>query len=296
MSNKQQQNRAKKQEKRRLKSKAKAKAYRVDKQRINASMKDIGGENNAKQRMSVYDIIQSNDLRLMRQELKRRRQEVPKDLHLEGESADAEGEVGDIKMTGIDLLRGINDMITVSVKLHSGLVVFLKLAEEGRFVITESQQEHIDAYEAKLVEFCEDVHAVTTLHHAGRKPIDYLEIVIHITDVMDDLVSVHRDPIFDLILTQQDAIEAWATEHKPADVDTYTFMSMLHEQRINSVVDKYATKANDELVKDLLSLDAALPEEPILGDDLNLEPSSDDVGEDEPLVAPQDPVTEAHPQ
>ena len=286
MANKHQQNRAKKQEKRRLKSKAKAKAYRIEKQGIGQMLKEPA---TPAQRKSVYDIIGSKDVKLMRREMQRRTGTLP-------EAPDEEG-LDSVGLTGMDLLRAINDMITMSVKLHAGVAVYLKLSEvENRFFIEQNDRDKIDAYEQKLFEFCEDVHAVTELHRAGRQPTDYLEIVIHITDVMDELISVHRDAVLDVIKVRSEEIETWANEHRPADADNYTFMAMLHERRIQEITPLYQTNANKELVANLLSLHDDLTEEPDLGDDLNLVPADDDVGEDETVQAPNDPVTEAHQQ
>lgn len=272
MANQQQKRRDAKQAKRRKASKDKAKAVRRVNHQQNVFMANLGEDKADRiKHKSIYDIL--NDTK----EMKRRKKA---------------GEDTPDMFTNIELLQGVNSMITMTIKLHSGVAVYLKLVDEKKIELTEEVRALIEKYERMLVEFTEDVSVVMTLDQAGKQPVDYPEIVIHISDVMQTLLFEFREPIIALLETERDIIETYAQEHKPAADTMHQYMSELHEARINEVIPMYATGGAAELLKDLESMAEALDDgEPV--DDLEnlapIDPTDDSIVA---VQAPQDPVSE----
>jgi len=276
MANQQQKRRDAKLAKRRKASKDKVKAVRRQEHASNTAFAQMGVDKADQiKHKSIYDIIRDSG------ELKRRRK--------------AGEETTDL-ISGTDLLEGISNMISMVVKLHSGVVVYLKLVDEKRFELSEEHAALVERFERLLVEFTEDVTVVITLDKAGKQPADYPEIVLHISDVMHQLMFDYREQIIAFIETQKDALEAYAQEHIQPGQEMYNYMEALHETRMQTVIPLYATGVAKELLADLESMAEMLEEgEPI--DDLQNLPPVDP--EDESIVAvqpPQDPVSESQAQ
>lgn len=271
MATKHEQRRAKKQAARRQVSKEKQKKERTERASRTAGFNKLDPK---KKHKSVYDLIEEG-ARL------KRRAKI--------------GEIPDTIITGAELLQGINDTITVAVKSHSGIVVYLKMVEEKRFELTEENRAFIENFERKLVEFSEDVNVVITLHEAGRKPDEYVEILLATIDVMHELVTLAPEAA-KLAETQRDIIEQYVTEHIPTGVDMYSYMSMLHEERINAVRELYATGASQELLEDFRAMESLMTtvdDLEAVKDPENLEaPATEPVAEGE-VTPPNDPVSQA---
>lgn len=275
MSTKHQQRRAEKQAARKKASKEKLKKAR----RASAfAFAPAPAQPGKKKSKSVYDIIDA----AARAKGKRNAGEEPTELP-----------------TGSQLIQAISDMITVSVKMHSGIALFQRLAAEGRFEPTQEQKELIEGYEKKLVEFAEDVNVVITLHEAGHTPEEYIEITLHIADVMHSLVGEFGDNIVAVSVSQRDIIEAYVTEHKPAEIDMYAYMTSLHEGRMDEIRELYATDHSKELLQDFkdqaeLMKASDVDDLEALADPENLEvPMGGEADGPLLLEAPKDPVTEA---
>lgn len=276
MANQQQKRRDAKLAKRRKASKDKLKTVRRQEHASNTAFANMSVDQADQiKHKSIYDIIRDSG------ELKRRRKA---------------GEQTTDLFTNLELLEGISSMIAMTVKLHSGVVVYLKLVDEKRFELSEEHRDLIEKYERLLVEFTEDVTVVVTLDRAGKQPEDYPEIVLHISDVMHQLMMDYREPILALIETQKDALETYAQEHYQKELGMYAYMEELHEVRMQTVIPLYATGVAQELLNDLNSMAEILDEgEPV--DDLDNLPPVDP--EDESIVsvqAPQDPVSESQAQ
>jgi len=274
MSTKHQQRRAEKQAARKKASKEKLKKAR----RASAFAFAPTPQPGKKKSKSVYDIIDA----AARAKGKRAAGEEPTELP-----------------SGSQLIQAISDMITVSVKMHSGIVLFNRLAAEGRFVPTPEQKELVEGYEKKLVEFAEDVNVVITLHEAGHTPEEYIEITLHIADVMHSLVLEYGDNIVAVSVSQRDIIEAYVLEHKPAEIDMYAYMTSLHEGRMDEIRALYATGHSKELLQDFkdqaeLMKASDVDDLEALADPENLEaPMGGEADGPLLLEAPNDPVTQA---
>lgn len=280
MANQQQKRRADKLAKRAQKSKAKVKAIRRKENVTNAWVNRMDNEQADRlKHRSIYDILGDAD------ELKARRKE---------------GKTATEFMDNLSLFEGINDMINMVVKLHSGVAVYQKLLEEKRFEIPEAHRELTEQFERLIVEFNEDVSVVTTLDRAGKQPIDYPEIVLHLTDVMHRIMLDFRAPVITMLETQKEPIEIWATEHKPTELAVFDYMFELHDERLQKVMPEYATGASADLLKELMEMDAMMkaadPENDDLDDLENLGPVTIDQDPIDNVVAPNDPITEAKAQ
>lgn len=203
----------------------------------------------------------------------------------------------DAKMIETDqLFNGVDNMIDLTVKMHSGVIVYLKLVDEKRFELTEENKALIETYERKVCEFTEDVSAMIILDKAGSEPLDYVDLVIHVADLMHDMMGELRDDIIGLIDSQKDAIEVYATEHKPAQLNMFVYMNELHDARMKTILPLYATGKVKETMDSINELDSLLDEDPAENhpDDFEnlppIDPSDDSIVS---VQMPQDPITEA---
>lgn len=281
MATKQQTLRAKKQAKRQKAAKDKAKLARVE--RAHGKYFDGDAELTEKSRKSLYDIINSRDelqARAKKMKKKERRQRKKGENDFIGRN---------------EMLSGMHSMIDMTIKIHSAVGIFHKLVAEKRFEPTAEELTTLDNYERAVVEFSEDVSAVTILDEAKKLPEDYVDITLHLVDIMQDLEFVHR-PLVDKVLSQRGSlIEAYAQEHKSPAVSMYSFMSLEHQARLAIVTPLYSTGASQEMLQHLKELDELLSSEPDDLDDLDNLPPVDE--NDLSIVAvqePNDPVSQAH--
>lgn len=277
MSTNAQKRRAEKQAKRKKVSKEKVKAVRRNEHRFHSFVAGLT-EDKADRHLhrDIYSILEDG------KEMRRRA---------------AAGEVCEDMISKKDFLQGINGMITMSVKIHSGVAVLAKLVEEGKVTLNAEQQDIVDSYERSLVEFTEDVAVTLALTKLDKEPKDYPEIVLNLTNVMDSLVMEHREKVLELLNEFYHQIETFAAEHKPKDIEMYTYMSIIHEERLQHVLPLYKTGHSQNLLDDLLGIKDD-PEDgtddPV--DDLqNLAPVTidNDTGVDISNLVPNDPVSQA---
>lgn len=272
-----QKRRAEKQAKRKKASKEKGKAVRRNEHRFNSFVAGLT-EDQADRRAhrDIYSILEDG------KEMKRRA---------------LAGEITETMISKDDFLQGINGMITMSVKLHSGIAVLSKLIEEGKITLTQEQQAVVDVYERSLVEFTEDVAVTLALTKLGKVPADYPEIVLNLSNVMDQLVMVHREKVIALLEEFYHQVETYATEHKPKDTGMYTYMSIIHEERLQHVLPLYKTGHSQNLLDELLGIqdDAEDGTDDPVDDLQNLPPVTldNDTGLDISHLAPNDPVSQA---
>lgn len=201
----------------------------------------------------------------------------------------------------MELIAGLQITTTQSIKVHSAIVVYLKLVAEGKFVLTPEREELIEKYERALVQFREDLDAWQLLDQAGKKPEDYTELVLHMADLMNEL-TVFMNPIFlKEFKEEEQEFNKWVSEHLPTGMDLFKYMDELHEDRMREVSPKYKTPdfnaaSTVEMIgladENLSPLDQPL-------DDLiasnNIDPLPADHGEENgPLLTeiPQDPIVD----
>lgn len=280
MANKQQTMRAKKQAKRANRAKNKAKATRLERARLAQGLNDVYEETRGKKFDSIYDII--NDRPKMRRMAE-------------------QGRGTDELFTRETFFAGINDAIDLTVKLHAGMEVYDICVQ--RQLITPSQDalDLIVAADKAIVAFCEDVHAVKLLDEAKHEPTDYIDLVLHIADVMQQLMDVHRQKLLDLFEANRDVMETYAQEHLPSEfIGSPDGMNMYHHQlhgeRIDRVSPLYATGEAKDIMAHMKEMESLFKDDPDLehpADPDNL-PAAEVVGDGAPLVEePNDPVSQA---
>lgn len=289
MSTKQQQRRVKKLNKRKQVSKQKQRAKNIQDAYLRQDF-GKGYQGEALSKDALYDKVRGENKAFSVRDLINNRQrlaELAEQMKLTGDE--------DIPQlfSGEELLNAINDMITVTIKLHSGVIVYNRLVEERRFDISEDHRALLENYERKVVEFAEDVSVVTTLHEAGQQPEDYFEVVLNLADVMAVLSEEFGEPVLALITKRGDLIEAYAVEHKPEGLSVYDYMCQLHSERITVIQQLYGESRLNDVFNELRTLEQELPDSPgeIPGDNLPF-PEKEEVGEfiaisNDPVINPQ---------
>ncbi|MNM18446.1 hypothetical protein D3C81_287390 [compost metagenome] len=279
MANKQQSLRAKKQAKRANRAKAKAKAGRIERANVDGSLRGSYTEARGKKFDSIYDIINN------RPKMKRMAEQ---------------GRGSDELFTRETFFAGINDAIDLTVKLHSGMEVYDICAQRQLLTPTQEGLDLIVAADKCIVQFCEDVHAVKTLDEAKHQPVDYIDLVLHIADVMQQLMDVYRQKLLDLFETHREVMETYAQEHLPSEFQgtpegMHAFQHQLHGERIDRVSPLYATGEAKDIMDHMKEMEELFKDDPELEhptdqDNLPLTASEEPgvLGEE-----PNDPVTQA---
>lgn len=276
MATKQQSMKAKKTERRKVKTKA----------RIKATQSNFMGQRSAggfhDKSVSVYDLI--NQVKTGATHIK---------------SKLAEGQIPEVGINRIDFLRGIQETLSQVIKMHGGIAVYMILAEgEKRFEVTPENVMRIEIYERSAVRMVENVDAIIMLDQAGKLPEDYIELVIDMADVMRDLMVIHHKPTYEMLQRKELEINRYVTEHLPTGVDVLEYVRQLHEARIKEVGPKYVTTEgiSAKEIADMVLMTQTLMDENgedviVSADTSNLVP--DDHQDVHPIKdIPQDPITE----
>lgn len=278
MANKQQSMRAKKQAKRAKATKVKAKAGRIERNNSGQAFSQAT-KDSARKHKSIYDII--NDRAKMRRLAK-------------------EGKGQEELFTRETLLQGVNEAIDVAVRLHAGMEVFERVAERQLITPTTEQLQLIIDADKAIVVFCEDVHAVKTLDEAKQQPEEYIDLVMHIADVMHEMMEVHRHKLLAMFEEYREPMETYAQEHLPSEFadDMVGYQHLLHGDRIDRVSPLYATGEAKEMMARLKEMEELFKDDPDLEhptDRENLPAAEATPLEGELLLVdePNDPVTQA---
>lgn len=276
MATKQQSMKAKKTDRRKVKTKA----------RIKASQSNFMGQRSAggfhDKGVSVYDLI--NNIKTGATKIK---------------SNLSKGEVPEVGVSRTGFLRAIHETLDQVIKMHGGIAVYMILAEdEGRFQVTPENAARIETYERSVVRLVENVDAVVMLDQAKKLPEDYIELVIDMADVMRDLMVLHHKPTYDMLRRKEQEINRYITEHLPTNVDVFEYTRQLHEERIKKVGPLYVTTEgiSAKEIADMVMMTQTLMDENgedviVSADISNLVP--DDHPDVHPIKdIPNDPITE----
>jgi len=276
MATKQQSMKAKKTERRKVKTKA----------RIKATQSNFLGQRSAggfhDKSVSVYDLI--NNIKSGATKVK---------------SKLAEGEIPDVGVSRHGFLRAIHETLDQVIKMHGGIAVYMILAEdESRFQITPENAARIETYERSVVRLVENVDAVVMLDQAKKLPEDYIELVIDMADVMRDLMVINHKPTYEMLQRKELEINRYITEHLPTGADVFEYTRQLHEERIKKVGPLYVTTegVSAKEIADMVMMTQALMDENgediiVSADTSNLVP--DDHPDVHPIKdIPSDPITE----
>lgn len=276
MATKQQSMKAKKTERRKVKTKA----------RIKATQSNFMGQRSAggfhDKSVSVYDLI--NNIKTGATKAK---------------SSMTKGEVPDVGVSRTGFLRAIHETLDQVIKMHGGISVYMILAEdESRFVITPENAALIETYERSVVRLVENVDAVVLLDQAKKLPEDYIELVIDMADVMRDLMVINHKTTYEMLKRQEREINRYITEHLPTGVDVFEYTRQLHEARIKKVGPQYVTTTgvSAKEIADMVLMTQTLMDENeegviVSADISNLVP--DDHPDVHPIKdIPNDPITE----
>lgn len=268
MANKQQAMKAKKDARRKTKTKERVKA-------ANATIgtnghKSAGGHNEKRSAMSGFNDKTKNVYELVN------------DVRTQAKKVKGYKNTGGVIESGIDrtkFLKGVSESLDQMIKVHAGITVYLKLADEGRFVVTPEHTQLIEEYEREVVRMVENVDAIVLLDQAKKVPEDYVEIVLDTTDAIRNLMVILQQPVYDMLMPQQMEVDRYATEHLPTGMSVVEYMRTLHEDRIKVVGPSYQTTGGvsakeiaDMVLMTEEIMQANMAEEKAEGDISNLEP------------------------
>lgn len=276
MATKQQSMKAKKTERRKVKTKARLKQT----QNNFMGQRSAGGFHDKTR--SVYDLI--NDAKTGATHIK---------------SKLAKGEIPEVNLSRTDFLRAIHETLDQVIKMHGGIAVYMILSEdESRFQVTPENAARIEEYERSVVRLVENVDAVVMLDQAKKLPEDYVELVIDMADVMRDLMVILHKPTYEMLKRKELEINRYITEHLPTGVDVFEYTRQLHEERIKQVGPLYVTTTgvSAKEVAEMVLMTQELMDENgegviVSADTSNLVP--DDHPDVHPIKdIPNDPITE----
>ena len=284
MASKQQAMKAKKDARRKTKAKERTKVTPGQAK----SIKSAGGYKNSKASLSgfndktksVYDLV--NEVKDQAHKVKR--------WSNEGKSIE-EG------IDRIKFLKGVSESLDQMVKVHSGIAVYMILSKEGRFVISDEHTALIAEYEREVVRMVENVDAIVLLDQAKKSPEDYVEIVLDVTDTIRTMMVILQQPVYDMLIPQQEEIDRYATEHLPTGLNVMEYMRILHETRTKEVAHLYQTESGMS-AKEIA--DMVLMTEELIQNNLDEERAEADISNLTPDFHPevdlnsvtQDPTTE----
>jgi len=268
MSTKQQAMRAKKQAKRARAKKEKRTRAAISKHQV---IRDIVGND------TIFDLINN------REKLQR----------LADEGIGGSGK----KIPELDrtkLISGFNSTAVIATQLHASAEVITVLESEKKVVLTEQDQELLVQLDKAVVALCEDIQAIKLLDQAGKKPEEYIDIVLHTSQLANDLMFELRPGMIALMDRYDAFVETYAKEHRSADMPMEVYMEQLHNRRIARVAPLYASAArveSDALMDNLVAEFEAMPDDEPVDESDNL-PRDPVTLENDPvhLDTPQDPI------
>lgn len=238
MATKQTSLRAKKQEKRQKRSKTKQAIARKDE----ARGKFLIGRREMAKLMddSLPGTFNEADIgKLARQRLRKMKKRV-REGGMTKEALDEEI-ASDSQITNKTTMESINDVIPIVIRIHSGIELFTRLGEEKRFEITPEQQTLINTADEQVTHLTEDINAITVLIEAGKEPDDYMEVLMHYTELLARFFEVTMPALMLMLTPQKPLIDAYANEHRNKELPMFEFMRGLHIERMEKVFMTYRT-------------------------------------------------------
>lgn len=139
------------------------------------------------------------------------------------------------------VMQNINDVIPAIIRVHSGIEVFIRLADEKRFEITPEQHVLIQTADQQITELTEDVNAIVAFVEDKKEPEQYMEIFMHYTELLAHLFEGTVPSIVEMLTVHQDLIDTYAKEHRNEETPMFEYMRGLHCERMEKVFPLYHT-------------------------------------------------------
>lgn len=146
------------------------------------------------------------------------------------------------KLNNIEVLKGINDMIPILGNIHGVIEVTSKLVDMKKTTLNEEEQALVDSFDRKIVAVAEDVHAMFEFINDGKEVDDYIDLFIHYTNTLAEIVQFEIPAVMDGVLRpREEVINEYVREHKHEVENNYEFGMRLHGERIARVQVLYRT-------------------------------------------------------
>ena len=198
---------------------------------------------------------------------------------------------GHEKITNTVVMQNINDVIPAMIRIHSGVEVFIRLADEKRIVVTQEEHVLIQTIDQQITHVTEDINAIVAFVSDKKEPEDYMEIFIHYTELLATLFESTVPGVMAMITPHEGLIDQYANEHRNKEMPLFDFMRGLHCERMEKVFKLYHTPvspAGDAAE----TLHAYTPDNPMPVDPVVIDGVAEDVeGQDRPLI--DEDVTDA---
>lgn len=176
-------------------------------------------------------------------------------------------------LTNKSIMQNINEVIVVLIRVHSGVEVFCRMAEEKRFEISPVQQELINLLDEQIVRLNENINVIATNIEGGREPDDYKIIFVDYTHGVAQMTEQTIPAVVDMLEAQKEIIDQYSIEHCGHN-PMFPFMADLHAQRMMRVVPLYARPVTSQpdldtsdLVQHSYTPANPMPSDPIIDED-----------------------------
>lgn len=179
----------------------------------------------------------------------------------------------DDKLTNVVVMQNINDVIPAMIRVHSGIEVFCRLADEKRFVISEEEQALINRCDEQITKVTEDINAIVAFVDAKKEPEDYMEIFMHYTELLARLFDNTIPDIMMMLTPRKPEIDGYADEHHNKETTPlFEYMRVLHCERMEKVFMLYHTPVSAEGdAADVLhsyTPETPMPSDPVIDEDV----------------------------
>lgn len=175
------------------------------------------------------------------------------------------------KLTNKTVIENINLTIVATIKNHSGVEIFTRLAEEKKFVIQPVEQELINLLDEQIVKMCENIDVMSQFIMDDKDPEEYMEIFVDYTHLVAQLTEETFPAIIDMLIPKGELIDQYAEEHVNGR-ERFAYMESLHNERMAKVIELYATRIGTvELAAPPVHAytpDNQQPSDPLIDDDV----------------------------
>jgi hypothetical protein len=151
------------------------------------------------------------------------------------------------KLTNVIVMQNINDVIPAIIRVHSGVEVFCRLADEKRFEITPEEQALINRCDEQITKVTEDINAIVAFVDGKKEPEDYMDIFMHYTEMLARLFDGTIPDIMLMLTPRKPEIDGYADEHHNKETTPiFEYMRTLHCERMEKVFPLYHTQVSAE--------------------------------------------------
>jgi hypothetical protein len=150
------------------------------------------------------------------------------------------------EITNTVVMQSINDVIPAVIRVHSGVELFCRLADEKRFEITAEEQTLINTTDELITKVTEDINAIVAFVDSGKTPEDYMGIFMNYTELLARLFDQTVPSVMAMLTPRQELIDTYAKEHNSnKEAGVFLYMQGLHCERMEKVFPLYHTQVSE---------------------------------------------------